>query len=264
MHDTLPAIAADALLDAALAAADVARAVVRPYYRQGVAADAKPDASPVTIADRTAEQVMRALLAQRFPEHGVLGEEFGLDRPGASHRWVLDPVDGTRAFITGRPIFGTLIGLLVDGVPVLGVLDQPITGERWVGRAGQATRFAGGPGRAGCRPCPALDRAELSCTAPEIFDDADMARFRRLQSATRRTTWGGDCYAYGLLALGGIDVIAEAGLKPWDWAALVPIVAGAGGSLTGWDGAALHEGSDGRVLALGDARLLPAATALLA
>ncbi|MGI4953759.1 MAG: histidinol-phosphatase [Janthinobacterium lividum] len=248
---------------AALAAADVAAAVVRPFYRQGVAADLKSDESPVTIADRTAEQAMRAVLSQRFPEHGILGEEFGLDRPEARYRWVLDPVDGTRAFITGRPLFGTLIALLEAGRPVLGVLDQPISGERWLGVSGQPTVFSGGPGRVGVRACPDLAQAELSCTAPEIFTADETTAWRRLQAGVRRTSWGGDCYAYGLIALGGIDVIAEAGLKPWDWAALVPILEGAGGSMTGWDGAPLHEGCDGRVLAVGDRALLAPAIACL-
>ena len=254
----------DPFVAAALAAADVAAAVVRPFYRAGVGADLKSDASPVTIADRTAEQAMRAVLSHRFPGHGILGEEYGLDRPEARYRWVLDPVDGTRAFITGRPMFGTLIALLDGGRPVLGVLDQPISGERWVGIEGRPTVFGGGMGRVGVRPCAALGLAELSCTAPEIFSADEMVAWRRLQGAVRRTSWGGDCYAYGLVALGGIDVIAEAGLKPWDWAALVPILAGAGGSMTGWDGAALHEGCDGRVLAVGDRALLGPAMALLA
>lgn len=250
-------------LPAALAAADAAAATIRPFFRTGVAADVKADESPVTVADRSAEQVMRAVLGQRFPTHGIQGEEFGTDRPGAGLRWVLDPIDGTRAFITGRPTFGTLIALLDEGRPVLGIIDQPISGERWIGVAGEPTRFIGPYGAAGCRLCPTLAAAELSCTAPEIFSQAEMARFRRLQTGTRRTSWGGDCYAYGLLALGGIDVIAEAGLKPWDWAALVPIIQGSGGSMTGWDGAPLHPDCDGRVLALGDPTLLPAATALL-
>ncbi len=250
-------------VDAALAAADVAAAVVRPYFRQGVGADSKSDDSPVTIADRSAEQAMRAVLSHRFPDHGIVGEEYGTDRPDARLRWVLDPIDGTRAFITGRPQFGTLIGLLDGGVPVLGVIDQPITGERWVGVAGRATVFSGGSGRAGCRGCAALGEAELSCTSPEIFSAEEAARWGRLRAATRRTSWGGDCYAYGLVALGCIDVIAEAGLKVWDWAALVPVIEGAGGSMTGWDGAALREGCDGRVLALGDRALLGAAVGLL-
>lgn len=253
----------DALIAAAEAAADVAAVVVRPYFRSGVGADLKTDATPVTVADRTAEQAMRSVLFGRMPEHGILGEEFGLDRPGARMRWVLDPIDGTRAFLTGRPIFGTLIALLDGDVPVLGVIDQPITGERWIGVAGRPTVFRGAYGRAGCRPCPALDQAELSCTAPSIFGPDGAAAFARLDAAVARTSWGGDCYAYGLLALGQIDVIAEPGLKLWDWAALVPVIEGAGGRITDWRGRALHPDGDGTVLAVGDPALLGPATALL-
>ena len=249
-------------IQAANAAADVAAAVIRPFYRAPLAPDIKDDRSPVTIADRSAEQAMRAILGQRFPDHGILGEEYGLDRPDARYRWVLDPVDGTRAFITGRPLFGTLIALLEDGKPILGVIDQPISGERWVGVAGERTTFHG-PGRVGIRLCPALADAELSCTAPEIFSEPEAIAWRRLQSATRRTSWGGDCYAYGLIALGSIDIIAEAGLKIWDWAALVPILEGAGGRITDWAGAPLTADSDGHVLAVGDPALLEPALALL-
>ena len=252
------------LVAAAEAAADVAAAVIRPFYRAGVATDSKADASPVTVADRTAEQVMRAVLSQRFPDHGILGEEFGLDRPGSRLRWVLDPIDGTRAFITGRPTFGTLIGLLDGDVPVLGIIDQPITGERWIGVAGEPTQFRGTFGHPICRSCPDLDQAELSCTAPEMFTPAQHDTWRKLAATTRRTSWGGDCYAYGLLALGTVDVIAEAGLKVWDWAALVPVVEGAGGRMTDWAGQPLRADGDGSVLAVGDPRLLDAAVSLLA
>ena len=244
-------------------AADLAGAAIRPHYRQGVGADLKGDHSPVTVADRAAEAAMRAFLAERFPDHGILGEEGGLDRPGARLRWVLDPIDGTRAFITGRPTFGVLVALMDGPVPVLGVIDQPVTGERWVGAAGRATAFRGAHGRAGCRACPALAEAELSCTAPEIFTTDQAVAWRRLQAATRRTSWGGDCYAYGLLALGGIDVIAEAGLKVWDWAALVPVVEGAGGRVTDWQGRPMQPDGDGSVLAVGDPGLLGAAVGLL-
>lgn len=250
-------------MEAAEAAADAAGAVIRRYYRTQPAADLKGDESPVTAADREAEQAMRQVLRARCPEDGVLGEEFGLERPEARRRWVLDPIDGTRAFITGRPIFGTLVALLEDGQPVLGIIDQPVTGERWVGVRGEPTRFQGGAGRAGCRPCPALHGAELSCTAPEIFGADDWAHFQRLQGACQRTTWGGDCYAYGLVALGGVDVIAEAGLKVWDWAAVVPVIEGAGGRVTDWSGAPLRLDGDGRVLAVGDAALLEPAVAAL-
>ena len=255
----------DRLLDAALAAIDVAGAIVRPFFRTPLDAEIKGDRSPVTLADRNAELAIRALLTQRTPECGILGEEFGLDRPGARLRWVLDPIDGTRAFITGRPTFGILIALLAEGVPVLGVIDQPITGERWVGIAGEATRFTGPfGGTIGTRRCPGLALAELSCTTPAMLDDATRPRFEALAHNVQRVSWGGDCYAYGLLALGQIDIIAERDMKIWDWAALVPVIEGAGGRVTDWNGQRLRADGDGNVLALGDARLAASASALLA
>jgi myo-inositol-1(or 4)-monophosphatase len=251
-------------LEAALAAADAAAEAVRPYFRVGLAADDKSDDSPVTLADRAAEQAMRAVLAERFPEHGIIGEEFGVTGEAGGLRWVLDPIDGTRAFITGRTTFGTLIALIEDETPVLGIIDQPITRERWVGVAGRPTVFTGSlGGRAGCRPCPSFGQAELSCTSPDIFTEATRLRFDRLRAAVRRTSWGGDCYSFGLLALGQIDVIAENGLKPWDWAALVPVVTGAGGSVTDWAGKPLRLDGPGEILALGNPALLPEAVQLL-
>ncbi len=253
----------DSLVAAANAAADVAGAVIRPLFRAGIAADQKPDRSPVTIADRAAERAMRAVLSERFPDHGVLGEEFGLDQPEAESRWVLDPIDGTRAFITGRPVFGTLIALLQNGRPILGVIDQPVTGERWIGVTGRPTVFRGPfGGAAGCRPCPLLSEAELSCTSPDMLG-ADTPRWERLRQGVRRASWGGDCYAYGLLALGHLDIIAESDMKPWDWAALVPVIEGAGGRVTDWNGQTLRAEGDGRVLAVGDPALLPAVLAAL-
>jgi histidinol-phosphatase len=254
----------DRLIAAAEAAADVAGAVVRPFFRSGLGVDQKADRSPVTIADRTAEQAMRAVLTERFPEHGVQGEEFGLDRPGARLRWVLDPIDGTRAFITGRPTFGTLVALLDGDRPILGVIDQPVTRERWIGAAGRRTRFSGPlGGRIGCRACPTLASAELSCTSPEMMRGDAMPRWERLAAAVRRNYWGGDCYAYGLLALGQIDVVAERSMKLWDWAALVPVVEGAGGRVTDWSGGTLRPDGDGTVLAVGDKALLTPAVELL-
>jgi histidinol phosphatase-like enzyme (inositol monophosphatase family) len=253
-----------ALLAAAEAAADLAGQVIRPLFRSPLLVEAKGDASPVTEADRGAERAMRALLAGRFPAHGLWGEEYGQERAGAEYLWVLDPIDGTRAFVTGRPLFGTLIGLLHRGRPVLGLIDQPVTGERWIGLAGEPTRFRaplGGTPR--CRPCARLAEAELSCTSPDMFAPADRPGFERLRGAARRLTWGGDCYAYGLLALGLVDLVCESTMKPWDWAALVPVVEGAGGRVTGWRGEALTLEADGRVLAVGDPALLPEAVGLL-
>ena len=255
----------DRLIAAAEAAAEVAGAVVRPFFRAPLEAELKSDQSPVTIADRSAEAAMRAVLAERCPNHGILGEEFLPLRPEARYRWVLDPIDGTRAFITGRPLFGTLIGLLDGERPILGVIDQPVTRERWIGVAGRGTQFRGPfGGGVGCRACPELAQAELSCTLPEMLGPDEMPHWRRLADAVRRVTWGGDCYAYGLLALGHIDVIAETTMKPWDWAALVPVVEGAGGRITDWSGNALRADGDGSVLAVGDPALLAPAIALLA
>ena len=253
-----------AFVAVAEAAVDAAGAVIRPYFRSGLGTDLKGDQSPVTAADRGAEQAMRAILAAHFPDHGILGEEFGLDRPDARLRWVLDPIDGTRAFITGRPVFGCLAALLDGDRPLLGIIDQPVTGERWVGVAGQRTRFRGGfGGGVGVRPCATLGQAEASCTSPEMFGAGDLPAWQRLAAATARRSFGGDCYAYGLLALGQIDVIAEADLKLWDWAALLPVVEGAGGRMTDWRGATLRPGGDGRVLTVGDPALLAPALALL-
>jgi myo-inositol-1(or 4)-monophosphatase len=253
----------DRLVAAAEAAADVAGAVVRPFFRSGLESALKSDRSPVTIADRTAELAMRAVLSERCPDHGILGEEFPSHRPEARFRWVLDPIDGTRAFITGRPTFGTLIALLDGDTPILGLIDQPVTGERWIGAPGRPTAFRGPlGGRAGCRPCPTLAQAELSCTSPEMLAGQE-PRWRRLAGAVRRNSWGGDCYAHGLLAIGQIDIIAECDMKLWDWAALVPVIEGAGGRVTDWQGQPLRPDSDGSVLSVGDPALLAPALALL-
>ncbi|HBK07991.1 MAG TPA: histidinol phosphate phosphatase [Acetobacteraceae bacterium] len=239
-----------------MAAADAAGTAIRPHFRGSVAADLKSDQSPVTIADRNAELAMRSVLARDCPECGILGEEFGLERPEARLRWVLDPIDGTRAFITGRPTFGCLVALLDGDKPVVGIIDQPVTGERWIGAFGRRTVFTGPlGGRVGTRACPLLAHAELSATSPEMFGD-DLSRFHKLTPLVRRNYWGGDCYAYGLLALGQIDVIVECDLKPWDWAALLPVIEGAGGRLTDWHGQPPRTDGDGRVIAVGDPGLL--------
>jgi len=255
----MPIRLADAELDAfaatAEAMADAAAAVIRPYFRAGFELDIKGDLTPVTAADRAAERAMRAILAERWPAHGVLGEEFGQDRPGAAFQWVLDPIDGTKAFVTGRPIFGSLIGLLVEGEPLLGHISQPVLGERWLGIAGRPTRFSGPFGGAALprtRRGVALAEAQLSCTAPDMFDPARRAAFDRVAARVRQVTWGGDCYLFALLALGSIDLVIEASHKIWDWAALVPVIEGAGGRMTDWQGRPLRPGAAGEVLAAGD------------
>jgi histidinol phosphatase-like enzyme (inositol monophosphatase family) len=263
----MPALDLDAALCAAEAAADEAATVIRPYFRAPLAIERKGDESPVTAADRAAEQAMRAVLAEAFPTHGILGEEFGEDRPGASLQWVLDPIDGTKSFVTGRPTYGSLIALLEDGVPVLGVMSQPSIGERWVGLRGRKTTFfspIGGPAVARCRPCPSLAEAQLSLTTLDVFTPETRVRWDRLAGKVAQVTWGGDCYAHGLIALGLVDLVAETTYKIWDWAALVPIIEGAGGIITDWSGRPLRPGSDGSVLAAGDAALHEAARGVLA
>lgn len=251
-------------VDVATMLADAARCVVRPWFRRGVDVDSKKDASPVTVADRTAERVMRAILAERLPEHGVFGEEFGQDNAGADYQWLLDPVDGTRAFVTGRPLFGTLIALFHKGEPVLGILDQPVLAERWIGVQGRPTVFSSPlGGQAQTRQGIALAEAEMSCTSPEMLELAPHDNWKPLKQKARRMTWGGDCYAYGLLALGQIDLIAECDMNPWDWGALVPIVQGAGGVMTAWDGSPLRMDGDRTVLASGSALLHREAVGIL-
>lgn len=249
---------------AAEEAADLAGAAIRPLFRSQLLVEAKGDASPVTEADRAAERALRDFLNARFRNHGILGEEYGAERADAEWLWVLDPIDGTRAFLTGRPLFGTLIGLLHRGRPLLGLIDQPVIGERWVGVAGEGTRFRGPlGGTARTRPCPGIAAAELATTSPDIFGAETAPRFERVRRAVRRVSWGGDCYIYGLVALGLLDAVVEDTLKPWDWAALVPVVEGAGGRMTDWRGRDLTLESKGDVIAVGDAALLPQIAELL-
>jgi inositol-phosphate phosphatase/L-galactose 1-phosphate phosphatase/histidinol-phosphatase len=233
--------------------ADAAGAICRRHFRSRLTVDDKADASPVTIADRDAEAAIRTLLGRHFPDHGIVGEEHGAERPEADFVWTLDPIDGTGQFITGVPLFGTLIALLYQGVPVLGVIDQPILGERWLGVAGRPTLLNDAPIRT--RPCATLAQAALFATTPDMFVDADRTRFEAMRRAVRRTRFGIDCYAYGLLALGCIDLVLDASMKPWDYCALVPVVEGAGGRVSGWLGEPLGLASDGRVLASGSAEL---------
>jgi histidinol phosphatase-like enzyme (inositol monophosphatase family) len=241
---------------------DLSAKVIRPLFRVPIAVDDKADDSPVTEADRGAEEAMRALIARTFPDHGIIGEEYGMDRADADYVWVLDPIDGTGAFITGKPSFGTLIGLCRKGEPVLGVINQPVLDERWIGGRGLPTTFNGAPVR--CRPCPSLDKAALFTTAPELFArPEDAAGFERLRKATKLRRYGCDCYAYGLVALGFADLVCEAGLKIHDFAALAPVLEGAGGQMTDWEGRALTLASGDRVLASGDAGLHAQALALL-
>jgi inositol-phosphate phosphatase/L-galactose 1-phosphate phosphatase/histidinol-phosphatase len=254
--------AGDEYLDFALRLAEAARAVTRKYYRAALAVESKADASPVTIADREAEQVLREMIRAAYPHHGVEGEEFPGERLDAEFVWRLDPIDGTKSYVIGRPLFGTLIALTRAGRPVLGVIDQCILDERWVGVAGRGSTWNGRPIRV--RACPGLEQAIMSLTSPQMFSAAERAAVARLESAVRFAVYGGDCYAYGLLAMGGVDLIVEADLDVHDFMALVPVIEGAGGLVTDWRGAALSLGSDGRIVAAGDPRVHESALKLLA
>jgi histidinol phosphatase-like enzyme (inositol monophosphatase family) len=254
----------DADIALALRLAGAAGEAIRPYFRSGVAAERKSDATPVTLADRAAEKAMRRILKAEVPRDTVIGEELGASAGSSGRSWVLDPIDGTASFLVGRPIFGTLIALVVEGWPVLGVIDQPILGERWVGASGRPTTLNGRPART--RACRQLSDATLATTGPHYFDDHDGAHFMGLAARTdhKRMVMGGDCYNYALLASGHLDLVCEAGLKLHDWAALVPVVEGAGGTMCDWHGDPLHAGSAGHVLALGDPARLEDAVAALA
>ncbi|OYY79705.1 MAG: histidinol phosphate phosphatase [Sphingomonas sp. 28-62-20] len=236
--------------------ADAAGAAIRPFFRAPHGLETKADHSPVTHADRDAEAAMRRLIEATFPDDAIIGEEYG-PREGTSGRaWVLDPVDGTRAFVSGRPIFGTLIALVVEGWPMLGIIDQPILKERWLGVIGKPTLFNGAPAKT--RICPALAGAALATTSPHAFDEHQADHFLALVRATsggnpgQGPIYGGDCYNYGCLASGDLDIVVEAGLKIHDFAALVPVVEGAGGRMCDWQGDPLTADSEGEVIAAGD------------
>lgn len=247
--------------------ADASGAVIRPFFRQRIDVAHKQGVhafDPVTEADKGAERVLREMIERERPHDAILGEEYGA-RPGTSGwRWVLDPVDGTRAFITGRHEWGSLIALEKDGVPVLGILDQPVLGERFTGVNGVASLAQGdnlAPLKA--RDCADIKDAILCATDPSAYFSAgQQAAFQRVSKAARMTRFGGDCYLFAALALGFVDLIIEAEFQPWDIAALIPLVEGAGGIVTSWNGGDCRDGKT--ILAAGDRRMHEAAMRLLA
>jgi histidinol phosphatase-like enzyme (inositol monophosphatase family) len=243
----------DEFTDFAARLADAAGTLLRAAHRGAVTGEAKGDGSPVTDVDRAVEDRIRAMIAEIYPDHGVLGEERGASAPGANAGdfvWVIDPIDGTLPFLAGIPVFGTLIALLREGVPLLGVIDMPVTEERWIGVAGAATTRNGAP--VSVRPCAELSAALLSTSNPDFYGAADFQALRRLNAATRWTVYGGSCLAYAQLASGRIDLGLDVGLDSFDFLALVPVIAGAGGVITDWQGRPLGLGSGDRILAAGD------------
>ena len=240
-------------------------AAIMPFFRSSLAATDKSMGGlfdPVTEADRASEAVMRKLIKETFPEHGIVGEEFGAENSDAEFVWVLDPIDGTKAFISGLPLWGTLIGLTRNGSPAYGMMHQPFTRERFFGDGGAATlRTPSGDRLLRTRACASLTEATLSCTSQTMFNPQELDAFRKVESAARLTRYGYDCYAYCMLAAGFIDVVIESNLKPYDVVALIPIIEGAGGMMTTWDGGSAANG--GAIIASGDKRVHEEAMKLL-
>ncbi len=255
----------DALLATAHALADRAGAVILPHFRSGGTIDHKGGDlfDPVTAADRGAEMAIREALADLHPAHGIVGEEFGALRRDADYCWIIDPIDGTRAFIVGQPLWGTLIGLALRGAPLLGLMDQPFIGERFFsGERESFFRHGGTTKPMRTRSCPTLREALLTASSPDLFTTEDeRERFDTLARAVRLRRFGGDCYNYCLLALGQIDLVVEAGLQTYDILPLIPIIERAGGIVSTWDGGDASGG--GRILAAGDKRMHDAALKLL-
>ncbi len=234
--------------------ARAAAAVTLPFFRGDYAQEDKGGAAgfdPVTQADREAEAAIRRLIADRYPDHGVIGEEYGEDRPDAEHVWVLDPIDGTRAFISGLPLWTTLIALRSAGRPQVGIIAQPYLDEIFLGGPSGAVLIGRGETRAmRVRPCPALTEAVISTTDPDIFTGAELGAWTQVRATARLARLGCDAYAYAMLAAGRIDLVAETSLKPWDWSALVPVIEAAGGAVSNWRGEAPDD--TGQILAVGD------------
>jgi myo-inositol-1(or 4)-monophosphatase len=257
----------DTLIAFASRLADTSGAVIRPLFRQRIDVAHKQgrhDFDPVTEADKGAERAIRDLLGRERPDDAILGEEYGAQAGTSGYRWILDPVDGTRAFITGRHEWGSLIALEKDGAPVLGLLDQPVLGERFIGVNGAAHLIqAGRSQKLEVRACASLSEAVLCATDPRAyFTNEQVAAFDRVARGVKMTRYGGDCYLFAALALGFVDIVIEANFQAWDVAALIPLVEGAGGIITDWSGGSAQSGKS--ILATGDARVHDAAMRLLA
>jgi myo-inositol-1(or 4)-monophosphatase len=245
--------------------AAVAGDTVLPFFRTAMSVQDKGrhgSFDPVTAADQAAETAMRALIHRTFPDHGIIGEEFGEENPDAEYVWVLDPIDGTKSFISGMPVWGTLIALTRFGEPVYGLMNQPFTSERFSGDGG-AARYRGPAGERELRvrPCRALSEAVLFTTSPRLMNSDDRAVFTAVEDVVRLSRYGGDCYAYCMLAAGHVDLVIETELKPYDILPLIPIIAGAGGVVTTWDNGPPYGG--GRIVAAGDKRVHTAALEML-
>lgn len=229
--------------------------IIQKYYRTTFDIDRKSDDSPVTIADREVEQALRSIIEKARPDDGILGEEFEEKESKNGLVWVLDPIDGTKSFMIGRPTFGTLIALCENDIPTLGIIDQPILKERWIGVKGQQTTYNGTSVKT--RKCASFEDATIGSTSPTMFTKiSDYGRaYETFETTGHKMVWGGDCYMYGLIASGHMDVAFEEDLSPYDFAALVPVIKGAGGHISDWRGDELTLNSVGKVIAVGDPSL---------
>jgi histidinol phosphatase-like enzyme (inositol monophosphatase family) len=238
---------------------------ILPFFRTAIAVENKKlkgTFDPVTAADRAAETVMRGLIRKHFPAHGIVGEEFEDVKSDAPYVWVLDPIDGTKSFIAGMPVWGTLIGLCKEGAPVYGMMAQPFIGERFTGDGASAKyRGPAGERKLMTRHCASLNDALLFTTSPHLFKPEERARFDVIEQSVRLSRFGGDCYAYCMVAAGYVDLVVEAGLDAYDIVPLIPIIEGAGGVVTNWQGESAAKG--GRIVAAGDRRVHEAALKLL-
>ncbi len=251
----------DAHVAFAVKLADQSRQIMVQALAERPAVELKPDMSYVTETDKGIEQALRAMIEAHFPAHGILGEEYGAKNADAEYVWVLDPIDGTAAFIAGLPVFGTLIALLHEGTPVIGVIDHLMTNDRWIGALGRPTTRNGAVVRT--RQCPSLAQAMLSASNPDFFSAHERPLFERLRSHTQWRIYGGSCFSYGLLASGRIDMSIDSALSIHDFAPFAPILAGAGGVITDWEGLPITLNSGPRILASGDPSRHEEALALL-
>ncbi len=243
------------------AMADTARRIARSYFRGAIEVEQKADHSPVTVADRAIETEMRRMIRAEFPTHGIRGEEFPAEA-GGEFTWVLDPIDGTKSFISGFPLFGSLIALLREDRPVLGIIEAPALNERWVGSCGSPTLFNEAVARTSA--CKSIEAARLYSTSTDSIHGEHLRRYDSLSRHAAMRRFGGDCYIYGLLASGHCDLVIEGALKPHDFMALIPVIEGAGGRISDWNGAALNSQSGDRVVAAATEALWAQAVSALA
>tara|TARA_Y100000590_G_C15664106_1_gene993817 strand:- start:573 stop:1352 length:780 start_codon:yes stop_codon:yes gene_type:complete len=241
--------------------ADTSKEILRKYFRKTTETKLKNDLSVVSIADSEVESTLRNLIEKKFPDHGIIGEEFAIKKTSSEFEWIIDPIDGTGSFVTGKPTFGTLIALVKNQKPIIGIIDQPINSERWVGEIYKKTTFNGKD--ASCSNKKNISEAYLDATNPEMFSKKRYSQFCKLLKEVKLNRWGYDCYAYGMLASGYVDIVCETGLKIYDFVPLVPIIEGSGGIISDWNGKNLDISSDGSILAAANPELHKKALTIL-